>query len=42
MLPKGGDGMPDLKDQLFPDGMPTLEEFIAKIAEYVREQFEKM
>jgi hypothetical protein len=37
----GGDRMPDLKDQLFPDGMPTVEEFISKIAEYVRELEER-
>lgn len=30
--------MPDeLRDRLFPDGMPSLEEFIAKIAEYLKE-----
>ena len=30
--------MPDeLRDRLFPDGMPSVEEFIAKIAEYVKE-----
>jgi hypothetical protein len=30
--------MPDeLKDRLFPDGMPTVEEFIAKISEYIKE-----
>ena len=41
MPPKGGDRMPDdLKAKLFPEGMPTVEAFIAKIAEYVREQEE--
>ena len=30
--------MPDeLRDKLFPDGMPMVEEFIAKIAEYVKQ-----
>jgi hypothetical protein len=30
--------MPDeLRDRLFPNGMPSLEEFIAKIAEYLKE-----
>jgi hypothetical protein len=28
--------MSDLKDQLFPDGEPTLEEFIRIIAEYIK------
>lgn len=28
--------MDDLKEQLFPDGEPTLEEFIRKIAEYIK------
>lgn len=27
----------DLKDKLFPDGMPSLEDFIAKIAEYIKD-----
>jgi hypothetical protein len=27
----------DLRDRLFPDGMPSVEEFIAKIAEYLKE-----
>ncbi len=27
----------DLKDRLFPDGMPSVEEFIRRIAEYVKE-----
>lgn len=25
----------DLRDKLFPDGMPTVEEFIKRIAEYI-------
>ncbi len=28
--------MDDLKDQLFPDGEPSLEEFIRIIAEYIK------
>ena len=27
----------DLKDRLFPDGMPSVEEFIRIIAEYLKE-----
>lgn len=30
--------MSDLKDQLFPDGEPTLEEFIKRIAKYIKEE----
>ena len=42
MPSKGGDIMPDdLKAKLFPDGMPTVEEFIVKIAEYIRAQGEQ-
>ena len=26
----------ELRDKLFPDGMPTVEEFIRVIAEYVK------
>ena len=30
--------MPDeLRDRLFPDGMPSVEEFIRRITEYVKE-----
>lgn len=30
--------MPDeLREELFPNGMPTLEEFIRRIAEYLKE-----
>lgn len=30
--------MPDeLRDRLFPDGMPSVEEFIRRIAEYLKE-----
>lgn len=27
----------DLRDRLFPDGMPSVEEFIRRIAEYLKE-----
>ena len=27
----------ELRDRLFPDGMPSVEEFIRRIAEYVKE-----